>query len=277
MQVVTTVRDARTALLPWREAGDTVAIVPTMGALHRGHMELIAAAKKISKRVVCTIFVNPTQFAPTEDLAKYPRQLDKDQAMLAEAGCDLLYAPTPNEMYPEGFATSIHPGPLAAILEGKFRPTHFQGVATVVIKFLLQLLPDAALFGEKDYQQLQVIGRVVRDLDLPVRIFGVPIVRDADGLALSSRNVYLSADERKAALALPQTLIAARDAIQQGGDIEKTLQDGVSRLSAAGFAVDYLELADVTSLLPVRVHGVPARLLAAARMGTTRLIDNLAV
>lgn len=275
---ISTIRDLRTALIAWREAGDTVAFVPTMGALHRGHLALVAEARKLAKRVVVSIFVNPTQFAPHEDLAQYPRKLADDAAMLRDAGCDLLYTPSPEEIYPAGFATTIDPGPLATVLEGTFRPTHFRGVATVVVKLLLQMLPDAALFGEKDYQQLLVIRQVVRDLNIPIHIIGVPIVRDADGLALSSRNAYLSANERARALALPRTLQTLSVEIRGAEtDIGKALAKGKADLAAAGFKTDYLELADAVTLQPVRNLNAPARLLAATTIGTTRLIDNVAV
>jgi pantoate--beta-alanine ligase len=274
---VTTIRDLRTSLLKWREAGDTIGLVPTMGALHKGHMSLIAASKKNAKRTVASIFVNPLQFGPKEDLAKYPRKLEQDQALLAEAGCDLLFAPTVQDMYPEGAATTIDPGPLGTILEGAFRPGHFSGVATVVTKLLLQAMPDAAFFGEKDYQQLLVIHRVTHDLNIPIHIVGVPTVRDTDGLALSSRNAYLSPDERARAVALPRTLNEVAAEITAGKNIEASLKAGREKLIAGGFNVDYLELADPHTLVAVREYKAPARLLAAARMGATRLIDNLTV
>lgn len=274
---VTKIRDLRAAILPWREAGETVALVPTMGALHKGHLTLVEQARKTCKRVVASIFVNPLQFGPKEDLAKYPRQMEQDQKMLAEAGCDLLFAPTPADMYPEGSVTKIDPGPLVTHLEGAFRPGHFVGVATVVAKLLLQAMPDAALFGEKDYQQLLVIRRIVQDLDIPVHIIGVPTVRDADGLALSSRNAYLSADERQRAAVLPRVLKETIEAILSGQDIETSLKIGKDKLGQAGFTVDYLELAHALTLAPMRDLNAPARLLVAARMGATRLLDNMAV
>ncbi len=274
---VTTVREVRSALLTWRERGESVAFVPTMGALHRGHLALIERARSVARRVVVSIFVNPLQFGPNEDLARYPRQLEADQKLLADAGCDLLYAPEAAAMYPEGFAISIQPGPLSAVLEGAFRPGHFAGVATVVVKLLLQILPDVAIFGEKDYQQLQIIQRVVHDLDLPVHIMGIPIVREPDGLALSSRNAYLSPEERAKAVALPQALADIAIRIRNGGPVDDALEAGRKKLAEAGFKVDYLELADARTLQPVRKLAAPARLLAAAKIGTTRLIDNLAV
>ncbi|MDX2027673.1 MAG: pantoate--beta-alanine ligase [Alphaproteobacteria bacterium] len=278
LSVVNTVRDLRAALLAWREAGDTVGFVPTMGALHRGHIALVEQARKATKRVVASIFVNPLQFGPQEDLAKYPRQLEADRKMLADAGCDLLFTPTPEEMYPNGAVTKIDPGPLTGMLEGAFRPGHFTGVATVVVKLLLQVMPDAAFFGEKDYQQLLVIRRIVQDLNIPVHIVGVPTVRDTDGLALSSRNAYLSPEDRQRAGALPRVMQETIAHILEGADIEKTLKAGQEKLRQAGFSsVDYLELADATGLSPLRAMNTPARLLAAARMGSTRLIDNMAV
>jgi pantoate--beta-alanine ligase len=277
MRTVSTISDLRSALLPWREGGETVGFVPTMGALHAGHMALVAEAKKKTKRVVASIFVNPMQFAPTEDLAKYPRQLADDQKKLIEAGCDLLYAPGVEQIYPQGFVTSIDPGPLATVLEGVHRPGHFRGVATVVVKLLLQLLPDAAFFGEKDYQQLMVIRQVVRDLDMPIHIIGVPTLRDADGLALSSRNIYLSTEERQRAAMLPKTLHETAASIKKNNNIESALKAVRESLAKAGFAVDYLELADAVTLASMRELTVPARLLVAAKIGTTRLIDNIAV
>jgi len=277
ISTVTTIRDLRTTLLGWREAGETVALVPTMGALHQGHKVLVETAGKMAKRAVTSIFLNPLQFGPKEDLAKYPRSLEADQKLLSEAGCDLLYAPTPADMYPPDFAAKIDPGPLGTILEGAARPGHFTGVVTVVIKLLLQTMPDIALFGEKDYQQLLIIHRAVRDLDLPIHIVGVPIVRDTDGLAFSSRNVYLSPDERKCAVALPNTLQETAATIREGKDIAAALKTGQDKLTKAGFTVDYLELADAHTLAPTRTLTGPARLLAAAKIGATRLIDNLAV
>jgi pantoate--beta-alanine ligase len=277
LPTVTTVKGLRSALFTWREKIGTVALVPTMGALHRGHIALVKAAKETADYVVATIFVNPTQFGPDEDYTRYPRQLDDDKKLLAEAGCDLLYAPTVKEMYPTGFSTTVHPGPIDAILEGACRPGHLTGVTTVVAKLLLQALPDIAFFGEKDYQQLLTIRRFTRDLDIPVTIAGVPIVRDDDGLALSSRNAYLTADERHRALALPRTLAETANAILGGGDITQALADGVIKLGMAGFKVDYLELANAENLTPLRQLNAPARLLAAAKIGTTRLIDNIGV
>lgn len=273
---VSTLHDLRKTMLPWREKGETVAFVPTMGALHKGHLKLVEEAKKAAKRAVVSIFVNPTQFAPSEDFTKYPRSIEADKKLLTDAGCDLLYMPAVSEIYPEGFAASVDPGPLGKILEGAFRPGHFAGVATVVTKLLLQVMPDAVLFGEKDYQQLLIIRRVTQDLNIPVHIIGVPIVREADGLALSSRNVYLSAEERSRAALLQQTLQATAKAIRSG-DISAALAAGMQKLGEAGFKVDYLELADPATLAPIRSLSGNARLLVAAHIGKTRLIDNIVI
>jgi len=249
-----------------------------MGALHAGHLSLIAAARGNADRVVASLFVNPAQFGPHEDLDRYPRTEAADAAALTDAECDLLFAPAVAEMYPAGFATSIRVGGLADRLCGAARPGHFDGVATVVTKLLLQATPDVALFGEKDWQQLTIIRRLVRDLDLPVEIVGGAIVRDADGLALSSRNIYLSTDERRRALALPQALNAAREGILIGMPVSVAIEAASAALDSAGFAkIDYVELAGAEDLAPLVTLDRPARLLAAAWMGTTRLIDNLAV
>ncbi len=270
-----TVAELRRSVAAWRRAGEAVALVPTMGALHAGHLALVARARTQARRVVASIFVNPTQFGPGEDLTRYPRDPTGDRCKLAEAGCDLAFMPTVAEMYPDGFVARVDPGPLAATLEGRFRPGHFAGVATVVAKLLLQALPDVAVFGEKDYQQLLIIRRVARDLDIPVQIEGVPTVRESDGLALSSRNAYLTADERVRAPLLHRTLrdVARRHA---GGDAAAA-GAGTRALLAAGFAkVDYLEVRDAETLDAPHAAR-PARVLAAAWLGKTRLIDNIAL
>jgi pantoate--beta-alanine ligase len=264
------------ALAGLREAGGSIAFVPTMGALHAGHMALVREAKREASHVVASIFVNPTQFGPAEDLDKYPRRLEQDARMLEGEGVDLLWAPNAAEMYPEGHTTSVHVGGVSEGLCGAVRPGHFDGVATVVAKLFNQVRPEVALFGEKDYQQLAVIRRMVRDLDLPVRIVGVPTERDSDGLALSSRNIYLSEAERISAWVLPRALNRAAAAIRSGTRVEDALRQARAELVSAGFdPVEYVELRDADSLEPIDRLDRPARLLAAARIGTTRLIDNV--
>jgi len=270
--------DLRDQVATWRSAGLTVALVPTMGALHEGHLTLVRAALDHADKVVVSIFVNPTQFGPTEDFDAYPRTLDADRANLATAGASLVYAPTVGEMYPDGFATAITVSGVSEGLCGDLRPGHFSGVATVVTKFLVQAMPDFAAFGEKDYQQLQVIRRLVRDLDIPVAIIGVPTVREADGLARSSRNAYLSPESRAIAPALYRTLQDTAMAIRAGAAVDAALDAGRRAILAAGFAsVDYLELRAADGLAPLSELDRPARMLVAAYLGKTRLIDNIAV
>jgi len=276
LPVVRSVADLRRAVAQWRHAGEVIALVPTMGALHTGHLALLARAKELADRVVVSIFVNPTQFGPNEDFTRYPRDEAGDAAKLAAGKCDLLYAPDAAAMYPPGFTTSISVGPLAEPLDGRFRPGHFAGVATVVTKLLLQARPDIACFGEKDYQQLQIIRRLVRDLDIDARIDGVPTVREPDGLALSSRNAYLAPEERRIAPALQRTLQAVRSKIVAGGVPREVTAWGIAELGRAGFAkVDYLDAVDAETLAPLLVLDRPGRLLAAAWLGKTRLIDNI--
>jgi pantoate--beta-alanine ligase len=276
LPVVRTVAALRRRVDAWRRAGESVALVPTMGALHAGHLALVGRGRALARRAVASIFVNPTQFAPQEDFSRYPRDEAGDAAKLAEAQCDLLYAPDVAEMYPHGFATTITAGTVAEGLCGRFRPGHFAGVATVVAKLLLQSGADIACFGEKDYQQLQVIRRVARDLDIPVRIEGVATVREPDGLALSSRNRYLSPAERAVAPALQRMLVASVRRIAEGADIAETLAAGRGALGEAGFTrIDYLEACDAETLAPLARADRPGRLLAAAWLGRTRLIDNL--
>ena len=273
-----TVAEMRAAVARWRAAGECIALVPTMGALHEGHVALMQAAHGHAERIIVSIFVNPTQFAPTEDLGRYPRTLPADLEKAAAAGVAAAFVPDVAEMYPEGFATTISLAGPALGLETDFRPTHFAGVATVVAKLLIQAAPDVALFGEKDYQQLQVVTRMARDLDLPVTILGVPTVREPDGLALSSRNVYLSAEDRAAAPALYRALVKAAAAIRAGRDIAAAVDEARASVTAAGFALDYLEARHAATLAPVTSpQERPIRLLVAARIGATRLIDNLAV
>lgn len=261
----------------WKAAGERIALVPTMGALHAGHMALVAEARRRAARVAVSIFVNPMQFAAGEDLDRYPRREQADSRMLAEAGVDLLWLPPVEAMYPAGFATTVSVAGVSDGLDGAARPGHFDGVATVVAKLFNQVRADVALFGEKDFQQLAVVRRMALDLDLGIEIVGVPTQRDDDGLALSSRNLYLAPDERAAAVALPRTLGIAARAIEAGGDPGAAVAQAREALSAAGFAVDYVALVDAETLAEAPAADRPRRLLAAARIGTTRLIDNLAV
>jgi pantoate--beta-alanine ligase len=263
----------------WRKSNEKIALVPTMGALHAGHLALVKAARRRARRVMVSIFVNPAQFAPNEDFSTYPRTFDRDLAALAALKVDLVWAPPVEVMYPNGFATRIVPeGPAAAGLEDKFRPHFFAGVATVVGKLLTQCTPDFAMFGEKDYQQLKVVTRMAKDLDLPLTIVGVPTVREQDGLALSSRNAYLSASERAAAPTLYRVLKESAQRIAGGELIALVLDEGGAAIERAGFTLDYLEARHADTLAPVHsAADGPIRLLAAARIGKTRLIDNIGV
>ncbi len=278
MKVATSIPALREAVGEWRARGERVGLVPTMGAIHAGHLALVAAARDQNERVVASLFVNPKQFGPSEDLSAYPRNETADLAAFEGAGVDLVFMPPLGEIYPAGFVTSVRVGGVSQSLDGAFRPGHFEGVATVVCKLLLQCLPDAAYFGEKDYQQLLVVRQMARDLDIPVRIEGVPTVREADGLALSSRNVYLSAEERRTAPLLNRVLRKAAAEIAARPDgVAASVERGLAALEAGGFAVDYLELRDAADLAPVDRLAASSRLLAAARLGRTRLIDNIPV
>ena len=276
--VARTAAALREAVAGWRTKPERIALVPTMGALHRGHLALVEAARRRCERVVASLFVNPKQFGPREDFAAYPRDEATDLAKFSEAGVDLVFAPTVEEMYPAGFVTTVRVAGMGDELEGAHRPGHFDGVATVVSKLLLQCLPDVACFGEKDYQQLLVVRRMARDLDIPVRIGGVATVREPDGLALSSRNVYLSPEERRVAPLLHRVLNDTAAALTVAPDnVAACLQNALATLRQAGFAPDYLELRDAADLSPMSRLDRPARLLAAAPLGRTRLIDNIPV
>lgn len=283
MQTVSTLDVLRTNIEKLRDRGARIGLVPTMGALHEGHLTLVRRAREECDGVVASIFVNPTQFGPGEDLDAYPRQLAEDAAMLEAEGCALLWAPEPSEMYPDGFVTSISVSGVSEGLCGAARPGHFDGVATVVNKLFNQVQPDMAFFGEKDFQQLAVIRAMARDLDLTRphvhSIVGVPTVRETDGLAMSSRNRYLSAEHREAAATLPLAMKQAITDLTGGAEAGPSLATLKQSLIEAGFSsVDYAVLADSASLAPLeRLTGGSARLLVAARIGTTRLIDNMAV
>lgn len=277
MQIVRGNVELAEACAELRAAG-SVALVPTMGALHAGHMALVAEAKRRADRVAASIFVNPAQFGPAEDLASYPRREADDLAMLEEAGCDLVWLPSVADIYPDGFATTVSVGSVARRWEGEARPGHFDGVATVVARLLISISPDVALFGEKDFQQLAVIRRMTADLGIPVGIVGVTTVRESDGLALSSRNAYLSVADRERAAALPRALKAAKEAIESGSDVGRALGEARRTVTGAGFAaIDYIALVDALSLDPIETLQGEMRLLAAAKIGRTRLIDNLPV
>lgn len=272
-----TVADLRQSIAAARAAGRRIALVPTMGALHEGHLSLVRAARARAEHVVVSIFVNPTQFAPTEDFDAYPRDNEADIRMLEELSVEGVFLPSVAEMYPQGFATGVTVGGPSAGLESVTRPHFFNGVAIVVTKLLLAALPDVAVFGEKDYQQLAVVRRFVTDLGIPTEILGAPTVREADGLAMSSRNRYLDAGARRTAALIPQVLTQAIARIEAGEPAASVLADGTAQLAKGGFAVDYLELRDAATLAPVGPDSTNARLLVAARLGSTRLIDNMAV
>ncbi len=276
--ILKTIADLRAQVRAWRAARDTVGLVPTMGALHEGHLSLVRRAASENARTVVSIFVNPTQFGPNEDFQRYPRDLQGDAAKLSTVGTSAIFAPEVSEMYPPGASTRVNVDGLTDGLCGPFRPGHFQGVATIVTKLLLQVLPDVAYFGEKDYQQLQVIKRLVRDLDIPVRIVGVLTYRETDGLAMSSRNAYLSAQERVTAPVLHRVLTGIARELAAGGTAATAIAAGKAELTRAGFdKIDYIEAVDADSLQPVERASGPTRVAGAAWLGKTRLIDNVPV
>lgn len=277
LKTARTVKDLRKHVAKWRADGKSIALVPTMGALHDGHLGLVKLAKKKADKAIVSIFVNPTQFAPTEDLSRYPRDEVGDLNKLESVDADLVWAPDVAEMYPEGFSTAIAPGSAAEGLEGAIRPHHFGGVATVCCKLFSQVTPDIAIFGEKDYQQLIVLRQMVRDLNLPLKLIGAPTKRAKDGLALSSRNAYLSEAERAIAPDLHAALAALSAEVASGADIATGIANAKVRLLTVGFAsVDYIEVRDAETLAPIeRIDGRPLRVLAAVRLGKTRLIDNV--
>jgi len=278
VQIIRDIAMLHRAVTALKQGGKSVALVPTMGSLHDGHLSLVRMAKRVADHAVVSIFVNPTQFGPNEDFDAYPRDEARDAAMLVEEGTSLLWAPDVRTMYPGGHSTHIEVAELGADYCGAARPGHFDGVATVVAKLFNQVRPDVAIFGEKDWQQLAIIRRMARDLDFAIDILGAPIARDTDGLALSSRNAYLSTDQRAAATAFPRALNAAARAIAGGSNVAGALAKAEAAIVAGGFdSVDYVALADADSLERLGDFRAPARLLAAARIGKTRLIDNLPV
>ncbi len=279
LRVARTVSDLRRTIRSWRAEAGSIALVPTMGALHAGHVALVREAQRRAQWVVVSIFVNPAQFAPHEDFASYPRKPDADLPLLAATGIDLVWAPPESVMYPAQFATRIVPSGAATVgLEDKFRPHFFAGVATVVAKLLIQCTPDFAMFGEKDYQQLKVVTRLAADLDLPVEIIGVATAREKDGLAMSSRNAYLSASDRAAAPALHRVIEDCAGRIARGTAIAPVLRKGAAAIEHAGFTLDYLEARHADTLEPIAsLADGPIKLLVAGRINQTRLIDNIAV
>lgn len=280
LPIVRSVVDLRAMVASWKRAGDRVGLVPTMGSLHEGHLSLVTLAKTRVDRVVASVFVNPTQFGPNEDFDAYPRDEAKDAALLAGVGCDLLFAPTVAEMYPPGAATTVTVSGVTDSMDGIARPGHFAGVATIVTKLLLQALPDVAVFGEKDYQQLQVIKRLTVDLDIPTEIIGAPIARAADGLALSSRNAYLTPPEREIAGQLNKILADGCRRLRAGESVERVEATGLAAIERAGFhKIDYFEVRNAVDLSHPGMGPltVPGRILTAATIGRTRLIDNMAV
>ena len=278
MQIIRRLSDLRPALLPWRQAGEKIALVPTMGALHAGHLALIEAARTEADRVIASIFVNPLQFNDKNDLARYPRQEEADAEKLEEAGCDLLWLPTAEQFYPEGFATTISVAGVSERWEGEHRPGHFDGVATVVAKLFIATIPDVAIFGEKDWQQLAVIRRMTADLGLSLKVVGHPTIRESDGLAMSSRNALLSAEDREKAAGLSRSLNELASAIVSGEAVASAIDHCIDELKTGGFGpIDYVAYVDGDSLEPLGRYRAGGRLIAAAFLGNVRLIDNISV
>lgn len=278
VEVIRTIADLRTRVKSWRAKGESISLVPTMGALHDGHLSLLRLAKAKTDKAVLTIFVNPTQFNQASDLDNYPRREAQDVDLAASAGADVIFMPGVEEIYPPGHKTTVQVTGLTDVLCGATRPGHFDGVALVVTKLLLQCLPDIAIFGEKDYQQLLIIKRLAKDLDIPVDIFGAPLMRDENGLALSSRNLRLSKDAKEKANALPKLLKQACDAIKAGEDIQKVLEQSSKALLDAGFtSIDYLDVRDEEELEALSILDRPARLFVAAHIEDVRLIDNMSL
>lgn len=276
MKIARNVKELRHEITTWKQEGKRISFVPTMGALHEGHLSLVGIAREKADIAVASVFVNPSQFGPNEDFSRYPRQEEKDAALLGKAGASLLFLPSVPEIYPSGFRTVISVKELTEVLCGKFRPGHFDGVATVVARLLMLTMPDSAIFGEKDFQQLMVIRRMAEDLALPVEIIGAPIIREPDGLALSSRNAYLSAEERRIAPAIYGALTQAAEEIKNGASTESACRKAQEKLLAAGFSkIDYLEARNEADLSPA--SSPPCRLFAAAWLGKTRLIDNVRI
>ena len=273
--IVRTIPELRRITAAWRRAGETIALIPTMGALHEGHLALVREGQRRARRTVVSIFVNPTQFAPHEDFSRYPRDEAGDVATLATVGCDLVWAPDAATMYPPGSATRVHTKGVALGLETDFRPHFFEGVATVCCKLFTQVGPEFAIFGEKDYQQLQVVTQMARDLDLPLTVVGLPTIREPDGLAMSSRNRYLSAGDRQTAVVIPRVIADIKAVAAARGDIAAAVAKAREMLTAAGFKVDYVDVRDAATLAPYEAHATQVpRVLVAAWLGKTRLIDN---
>lgn len=278
VEIVTTIADLRAVVARWRGKGERIGLVPTMGALHDGHLSLVRETQNRCARTVASIFVNPAQFAPHEDFDRYPRDLESDAAQLSRTGVDLIFAPSVAEIYPQGFATRIEVGGPSTGLETDFRPHFFAGVSTVVAKLLIAAVPDVATFGEKDYQQLLVISRLTADLGLSIEIVGAAIMRESDGLAMSSRNAYLKPEQRKIAGQLNRILIATKRKARDGGSVKSAEEHGRNELLRAGFdSVDYVAIRDAATLASIESLEGDVRILAAAKIGGTRLIDNMAV